>query len=402
MQKLIHISCLALFVGVAACEEDLTAPGACPAFCPPAGLDVFDSVISGSIASDTLFRGYVQPWRAAAMPVAAGGGTVVSYGFVRFVEFIDSLRPTGGGDLRPVVAVDSFRLRIFVRRWSRTAGLSLGVHRLPVTLDTTTQLGDIEAFFADSTLVGTIDLPQDTIPGDTLAVILPPDAFPEFRGDDSLKIAVGFALRASQPAFADVRTAEAGTPVSITRFAKIELAGTTDTSDVSDARSALVDSYVFTGVPAPSTGALLAGGVPSARSFLRLQLPSRIVDSSNVLRATLILVPTEPVAGAPGDTLLVRAEQMPADFGAKSPFVPLPDSIGGRRVQVGSTDSVRIDITHIVRAFRQDSLLPRSVMIRLGREGGTFGEFRFHRGSDPQFAPAVQLTWAPSAGAGGS
>ena len=171
------------------------------------------------------------------------------------------------------------------------------------------------------------------------------------------------------------------------------------TAPASDSVPVVFDSFVF---PQPTTAGpdtLSVGGAPAARSLLRTNLPSGIVDSSSVVRAILAIVPSEPVMGASGDSILIVAEGLSADLGAKSPVIGQPGSgaAGGgfAYVTVGQTDTVRIEITELVRARKVDPLLPRTLSLRAFDEGGSAAAIRFHSSRIAIGAPALELTYVP-------
>src|SRR2546421_307992 len=99
-------------------------------------------------------------------------------------------------------------------------------------------------------------------------------------------------------------------------------------------------------------------GAPSSRTFVHLDLPRRIVDSSDVVRATLLLIPASPILTAPGDTLRVVAHPLAADLGAKSPVLSATvDTAAGSggRVPPGVSDTIKVDITRVVQGWRTDT-----------------------------------------------
>ncbi len=137
----------------------------------------------------------------------------------------------------------------------------------------------------------------------------------------------------------------------------------------SDERSLSFDTFVFPPPPDLVEPELNAGGAPSSRSILRVELPASIIDSSNLVRVTLIVVPSVPALGAPGDTFTLQTEPLTADFGPKSPIVPtLVPGLGSAEIPVGSADTVRIDVTHIARLWRLNLSVPRSFMLRVTPE----------------------------------
>src|SRR3989449_9798904 len=115
---------------------------------------------------------------------------------------------------------------------------------------------------------------------------------------------------------------------------------------------------VFDPPPPPLDSTLAVGGAPSARSILRVVLPRAIRDSSQIIRATLILVPAVPVKGAPSDSFVVEAHTVLADFGAKSPLVLDATRTDTTFVRVGATDTVRIEVTNLLQFWTSDSTRP--------------------------------------------
>ncbi len=149
------------------------------------------------------------------------------------------------------------------------------------------------------------------------------------------------------------------------------------------------------------------GGTPSARTFLRVNLPPVIMDSSEIVRGTLLFVPLEPALGAPTDTFLLVAEGLGADFGAKSPILPILDTLLVRtRVGVGSTDTVSIDISSLL-AFWQNtpdavrSLVvhidgPRQTGVRLNDgEGASVAQIRLASTRILGMEPSIRVTYVP-------
>jgi hypothetical protein len=150
------------------------------------------------------------------------------------------------------------------------------------------------------------------------------------------------------------------------------------------------------GPPPPLTsGTVRVGGIPSFRTLLRLAVPAAILDSASIVRATLLLVPSEPVLGAPGDTFRLRAEPLATDRGPKSPTLTSSNSgIGDNSalVFVGATDTVRIDITTILRLWAADTTRPEALFLRSGQEAFRVAELRFFASG---LLPGLHVTYVP-------
>ncbi len=392
---------LVIALTTTACNENVVSPAVCPEFCPPATLQVFDSIVPASVERDSAFRGYVMAYESKQAQVAADD-TVESNPIFRFQPFEDSIQ-LGGGFVdvaKPVVETDSFRFEfIMSRRYLDTAGTEvpeLPVYRLPVDIDSTTTQADLEPYLQDSTELAAIPLP-DSVTRGNLTAVFPGDAFPTFEADSNVT-ALGLGYRFSRPGYADIITSDSTFLATILiRFAKVD---SIDGTLVERSDTVIVDfdTYLHPPLPAPDPNSLNIGGAPAARTLIRVNLPSGIVDSSSVVRATLILVPTEPVLGITGDSLLIHAEALPYDLGAKSSIVVLPvDSLGQGvlRIPVGWSDTVRVEVTNIVRAWKSPSSLPHTISLRVVPEGGSFAEARFNSTRSPVGRPVLEVSFVP-------
>jgi hypothetical protein len=376
---------------VAGCREDLTAPGTCPEYCPAKLIDVFDSLFVGSIVADSAWTGYVAPDKAILAQAVTDGAAVESHPIIRFFPLPDSL------NLRPIASIDSFRLDILVPARAAVSGLELVVHRLPADIDSTSTYADLEPFFEDSTQIGVIPLP-DTLVGGVVGTPLPGDAFPTLA-EDGWVATVGFSILPGPEAWADLATMESLGQAVLTMYARVVQGE--DTVEASDFQQAAFDSYVSVDQASFDRDILGVGGAPSWRSILRVDLPSYVVDSSDISRATLILVPSEPILGAAGDTLRLRADALIDDVGPKSPIVApalgIQDtlSVGGLDLLVGASDTVVIDVTHIVKPWRADTARPHSIVLWMVPEAASLGQARFWSSRHAASAPSLAITYIP-------
>ncbi len=387
-----------LVVLVAACGGDkVTAPGVCPAFCTGVTALASDTLLRTSVRGDSTYSGYVPPHRATQLVVASPGGLVESRAVMRFFRFADTI-PLNAGDTttRAVTQTDSFQVAIVVgRRTANVADLRLALYRLPSTVDSTTTYADLAPFFDDSTFITEFPVPANGS-YDSLVIGFLPSRLPTFAAD-TLRAAIGVALRASSPSFVALAATEAGRGSVMSRFVRVDSVVGTSVARVV-ALGTQLDTYIFPPLVPPGPGILSVGGSPSARTFARLDIPRRIVDSADVIRGTLLLIPASPVVAAPGDTLVVYAHAVSSDIGPKSPVQPvIADSTGisGGRIVAGQNDTIRIDITYLLRAWHGDTLSTHSLVLRMNPEGGSFGEIRFWSTADPTRRPLLEVTYVP-------
>lgn len=377
---------------VLACDQSITAPGACPDFCPIGEIRLIDTVLVGVLERDTSFSGYVEPRVATAMQVVGGGAAVESHGLIWFAPFADSAA-IDSVTLGLVVRQDSFELSLVILgRSPDVTGLEITVHRISPSVDRQGDFAALAPFFEDSTIVAVVAIP-DGVTEDTVSTIIRIDAFPEFEADDR-QVALGLSIRGGTPAFASLNTRESALGALLTRFVLVEADG--DSVERTDIRSPEFDGFVDTDLPSPLAGSLLIGGTPSSRTFVRIALPPFIMDSSNIVRAHLLFVPVEPVLGAPSDTFEIVAEALGADFGAKSPILSLADSLlVGVKVGVGTTDTVVIDISTIVAFWQATPDQVRTLVLRFLDEAGSVAELRVGSTRFLGSEPTIRVTYIP-------
>jgi hypothetical protein len=155
-------------------------------------------------------------------------------------------------------------------------------------------------------------------------------------------------------------------------------------------QSPTFDSFVFD-PPAPAIDSNLAvGGAPSARSLLRVAMPAFLHDSIDVVRATLILVPLNAVQGAPSDSFRIQVQQVVADLGAKS---PLGAQAGSTSIHIGSPDTVRVEITSLIRAWSLDTTMVTAFALAQVPEAASYTEIRFYASRAPAFRPGLHVTY---------
>lgn len=414
-----RLAAIALVLLCAACVEELTVPGVCPEYCPPGQITAVDTVLDGLVSRDSAFRGYVQAYEAGVMRAALLPGELDSRAIFRTTALPARFRLGVDTTSGAVVGVDSLWIRFTIRaRDTLARNVVLALHRIPRTVDSTTTYADLAADFAQPPfrvvpLDSLIALPgqKDTVTGDsvqvdssgvvTLVVSLD-SADVGWTEADSGRIGIGVgagadSLTGSGRASVVFGAGDQG-PV-LTWFARVDSLGFANVARGIGGGAAF-DSYVFDPPSAPLDSTLAVGGAPSARSVLRLARPAALFDSTQVVRATLILVPEVPAIGTPADSFRVLAQRVLADLGAKSPLAgpafPGDQSyFGAAYVRPGSSDTVRIDVTDVVRRWQRDTLAPTMLMLRVDPEGGTFGDVRFAPSVALPRRPALQVTYVP-------
>ena len=153
-------------------------------------------------------------------------------------------------------------------------------------------------------------------------------------------------------------------------------------------------TLVLAAPPLPGGDVLSVGGLPSRRAFFRFVVPTRIIDSSTVLRATLFLTQRPNLAIDPRDTVavvpeLVLAGEEVTDL-ARAAFLASPFAIDTLRVAPGDSGVRQIEMAAAVRQWSAAGTTfgqQRAIILRSTVEGASAFELQFY---SSEAAPAVR------------
>lgn len=414
---------LALLLVLAACYEQPTAPGVCPDFCPGGQITVVDSIFTDLIQRDSAFTGYVEGFQGEALQVTDLPGVVDSRAIFRMNAMYTRITNRATDTTTYPITVDSARLRInIVRRDTNATNLWVKVYRLPIDIDTTTTFAQLVPAFSDS-IVDSVNLSAllaTPLISDTATVRVWGDPIRTDSAGHILQIGKAdstlllfFALDTAQARFvvADSGKVAYGVRVSGDSLATIALGSlesnrgadmewfftypdtTGAPKDSTAHRAARFDSFVFNPPTPPLDSNLAVGGVPAARSLLRFAIPEVLRDSADVVRATLVLVPVGPVPGVVGDSFRVVVRPVVTDLGAKSPLAVNSPYTTSKIMHVNDADTVRIELTDLVRAWAQDTSAATALVLGQAPEAATYTQVRFYSSRAPAFRPALHITF---------
>lgn len=375
---------------LAACAEDYEGGSACPALCPEQNVVVYDTTLD-PVAFDTTATGYPTQGAEVELLLAARGDTVDTRPVIRFdsLPIYYNSGATNGDTV--IVNIDSAYVKLRIDK-------SASLYTQPVTIevfDVDTVVGDgTEAandtatareklLFRPDRLIGTatFDTAQITdsirIPLDSLTLIN------KIQGSQRLRL--GFKATSSAAVQLRILSYEGGDPAVVrflpsadTLFSALTVAARSIVPRNQPTLSADLTDYVhvFRFPTVPSGAYLTVGGVPGRRAFIRFNIPARIIDSSNVLRATLELTQfpvasVDPTSKLTVFPLLVTAGKEITDIG-RSAFLTNVPGAGFDSVQFTPSDSGLKSI-EIVNALRAWSLpiakeAQRALVLRAGPE----------------------------------
>ncbi len=409
------LAAITVVVAAGACSEDFTGGGACPLLCPESGVEIINDTLDAVVVLDSSVRGFPLPGTESRLTLLqrfGSGDTVITAGIVRF-DFIPKTLPIGA-DSALVAKVDSAELRLSIASaqldsFSRRDTLK----RVPVTIDVydvDTAASDfdtaaVRARFRPSTLIGSYTVRRDSLP-DSVFVRLDTAAVRARVQEGRLR--VGLRIRSDSSMQVPVAA------INFLRFwarapgldtAVLRTVGPSSSSTGEGGDLPALDRYliVLRGTPAPPPQVLAVGGLPAQRGYIRLSLPSNLVDSVTVVRAALVLTQA-PVRGRTDDTVRtpIQANVSIArdllDIGRASLLVRSTPGLFEQTRAPSDSGLVRFELAGTIPFWRRtpEAELPRVIVLRSSREGEFPSEFHFYSSEAPaHLRPRVEISYIP-------
>lgn len=398
-------------LSAAACTESLDGGAACPSLCP-AKVESFRDTIVDAVVLDTSLAGYPALGLSPLILIANRPDTVVTSAVIRFDVLPTVFSANRGSTVESITTVDSVYLRFPLDSTGRrgTIPVTLEVYDVDTTAsDSVTSV--VRSLFRPDRRIGSLLFTPSAI-GDSIRI-------PFSRTVMAAKIAargrlrLGVRIRGGSGqlrALAFVSGAGAPSvvfdPSTDTTYAPQQISPSTilpnSTADAELAYSVYMISELAS--PPPGANTLVVGGLPAYRSYLRFNVPSRITDSSTIVRADVLLTQQSSRFGNAADSVglfalvptttdLVTDVRRILDLSADGSFagvdstVLLPSAAGTRAVNVLA----------LARTWRTlPSNVPRAIAFRIGLEGAQPAELRFHSSeAAPALRPRLRITYLP-------
>jgi hypothetical protein len=371
---------LATVVGLAglvtACQEQLTSPAECPGLCPGGEQRLFESVLSPLAGLDSSFHTYVAPGQGAALLVSSGLTVSEDRAVYRFVTLQDSIAVR---DTARAYVVDSVRISLnLVARDTLVGDLKVLLFRVAPTVDSTATFVSVDSQLVDVHLIDTIAVPDSVHTGEITTMLRGSEvdrmAIPKGTGG---VLAMGVRLKAAAPTGIRVGSLAANNGASYVAYMTVDVPDTGSTRHQFLSRATTFNTFVTQNRPLPDPTLLTVGGDSSSRSIVRFALPSQLRDSATIVRATLELIPAHPLLGLRGDSAVIDARAVLADLGAKSPVTTDPSFIVSDTLPQASSDTVRLEVTRLVKLWQASTDRPPAIFLILRPEAASFTRTAF-------------------------
>lgn len=408
---------LMIVVGVlGACGDRLDAGSTCTpvsGLCPQTTESVRDTLLDVVVVDSTV-SGFPPIGAESYLVLAARGDSLDTRVIVRYDTLPTKFVPDTARTDSTITEVDTAEVVI------GTAALYTPAPTAPITIDvfdvggasTDTVASDLAAQFTPDHLLGSKTFTPDSIAADTIRIAINTDTvLAKLRGFQRLRL--GFRARSSESVQLAFHSSENGggpalrlkvSPDTIIRPLIVAPESRTPTDPVY-LQQRLADYYiVLAGALPPPQTLLEVGGLPGRRAYLRFSLPTRLADSSSIVRATLRLTqrPNYASGGAFQPLELnvypILASTGVTDIGrALATIATVPvDSVSLAPADSGVK---QFEIAGLLRLWvaRDTTLTPRALGLAVTGEGYLPGLLQFYStaAADPDVRPKLQLTYIP-------
>ena len=400
---------------ITACSDNLDAGKSCPLLCPEQAITLHDTTID-AVFGDTTVLGLPPIGSETFLMLASHGDTVETRAIVRF----DTLQQTftaGNNADSTITKLDSAVLVLPIAKPDSahrpSSAITIEVYDVD-TAATDTVSSILGSLFRPDRCLGSKTFAPESLV-DTLRIPISTDSV-LVRIDSGTHLRLGMRLVAPPTRGYDLRlgTTNGGNPASL------RLRASTDTaakpliiSPVSNTpvnqsflSGPLTDyTIVLAGQTTTPITELAVGGIPSRRSLMRFNIPAYIVDSTTVVRASLLLTQTPNRRVDPHDSvyvfpLAILATPAVTDPGTLLRFVSSAGFLGLDSLRLAPADSgVRsFEIVGLVRTWKNqaETVSPRALGLLSGAEAQLPAEIDFFSTeAPPAVRPRLRITYVP-------
>jgi len=409
--RLVAIALLAGVVStIVACREDLNGSAGCPSLCPEQNIESRDTVLESFVAVDTTVVGYPAIGTEGRLLLAARGDTLDARAVMRFDTLTQQF--TRGGSDSTIYAIDSaiVRLRLDTTGTKATQPVTIEVYDVDTAVvDTAVSVG--LALFRPDRLIGGQTYEVKDLK-DSLVVPLDNEkVLRKLRGEAPRRLRLGFRIRSAASAQLRIVSREGGGAPTVSYDASPDTAVkplvnsevSLTPTDNSTIRSDLTDYQLVASSRATGAGSLLGvGGLPAQRAYLRFDVPTKLVDSATVVRATLILTQVPATSVDATDTLTIYPQVVRAGVGltdigrAAGILAPPITEIDSLRVRPADGGQRSIEIVGALREWKAVGIttLQRAIVLRSFTEGASASAALFYSSeAAPSLRPRLRITY---------
>jgi hypothetical protein len=403
----------AVVMSGAACTEKLVSSASCPIGCSDQTSDILNVTLDDVVTFDTTVSGGTTLGTDTLMLMASRGDSLDARTVIRFDVLPESTVTSSTDTTRvPISFVDSAQLHLtFDSTGARIADTSSVLVYDVGGAANDTAVADLAAQFTPANLIGVRHVGVGKMV-DTVSVTIDPNVVLQHILTKT-PLRVGMRLTSSGSAVA--RLYAVGTirapgltmrvsPDTLVAATAVAPNSSTPANNVTVAAYLRDFSFIVSGNTPVPPGLLVVGGLPGTRAYLRFNIPPRYLDSSIVVRATLVL-------NQKGNTTLDGEDSMSVQplIGVAAPFVTDPSQaaritsfpiapMSPLRTLTDQTTQVEIQLAPVFKvwAVEGDTLLPRAVILQALQEGSSPQQALFYtsQATDPALRPKLRISYS--------
>jgi hypothetical protein len=385
----------ALFVSFVSCSEKLDSSGVCSVLCPPIGGDV-QNVTLDAIALDTTVQALSGLGTEPGLLLASRGDTLDTRVIIRFDSLPSIFAPKGFDTAQAILSVDSAFLSLMVDTLSikGPGPVTIEAYDVDTTANDTSTAAVLALFrpdrFISSETFNRADL-KDTVK----YFISNAAVLAKIQNKQRLRI----GLRATGPVSSQMRiisteggagsvlsfraTADTATPpVTVTQLSSTPTGQSIVAGNLSDY------TIIAKAPPLGSPSNLDIGGLPARRVYVRFDIPLNLIDSANVVRATLLLNQIPNSALDPTDTVLLLPVLVLAGKAVTDPTkaaqITADVALDTLKLKPGGSGLTEVELARAFPVWRTQSpdTTARAIAIKVVTEGNSPLEIRFSSSED--------------------
>lgn len=384
----------ALLFSISSCSENLDSSGVCDVLCPEIGGSVQTETLE-AVSLDTTVQTTSGLGTEPALLLANRPDTLDTRVVIRFDSLPQKFVPAGD-TLQPINSVDSAYIQLRLDTLSIKAGDAVTIEAYDV--DTTandTATAAILALFRPDRFISSQTFTRAQLT-DTLKYYISNAAvLSKLQSGERLR--VGLRATGSSSSQLTFRSNENGNPPLLIFRASPDTAtkpltiipfSQTPSNELFVALYMMDYTVVATAPPAAAPGMLAIGGLPPRRVYVRFDIPSRLIDSSTIVRATLLLNQIPNPSLDPGDTVglvpqIVLAGKVVTDP-TKAAQIISSLSADTLKLTPGGAGAVAVELASAFTLWRTQSpdTLPRAIVLKPAFEGVSPLELRFSSSED--------------------
>jgi hypothetical protein len=400
----------------AGCSEDLESSGTCPILCPEQDVPIQDTVLLAAVTLDTTLSRYPALGSESRIPIIHSGDSVEARAVIRYDVVTTTITPIISGQTPPAIPISSVDSARVLLRFEDT----LSIRTTPITLevyDVDTAAADtataaVDALFRGDRLLGAATFEPADVKDSAFVFLDNARILAKLQAGGRVRL--GVRAVSDETVFLRLEASGSG------REAVLGYRGFADTAvrsltfspnsatpvEPETVRSELADyGIVHSGAGSAAADELLVGGLPGRRAYLRFDIPRRLIDSTTIVRATLVLVQRPSTALFSGQSTSVYAQTVLAGAEVTDPgkavliLAPLTGTgLDSLNLDPRASAARSLEVANTVSYWRvrPDSVLPRALVLRSPTEGLIPRELRFYSvEASADLRPRLSISYIP-------